>query len=548
MDRGRSPHPGPQGRRPAGLLRLVGHLPPLREVPRCKGRRRGLRRCDERPPDAGLPRNSGRGRKAGQLPRRYLLPPVVRHAHRPPQPRAGRQHGRHARQRGAHVVQPRRDGEPPACGLHGRNPDPRRGADLLCIQAVKTRERASAGAFPADAASLKSEKRHEQNEKNQDGRGGCRPHGPLLCAGAVAGRERQILALGRRQPLPGGAGADGSAFDDPPAHHQRQGRLHLRQGIHVRRGAAAAAGGLRPVRQRPGREPSPGAGQVGLRQIAVRQRVPRSGHRPRAHLSVALPPGRLALPRGPRLEARPAAPRLGGLPRRRGPHAAALPRLRSAGGRHAALDRPLQGLRTDVRTLRRAALHRGVQRLGDRLEDRPLEHLAPRQFVPAVGRDDARLVGGQRGRGRTHRAARGTEVRREPRAGDVRHPRRRRGRQFALHPHCRAERGRLAGAARTGRRRHRRGPFVVPDAERTGLRCGIQRRTHSARIRGGAQHGDPRRAGRADGADSRRHRLGAGAGHDVAANRQPSADPLETHLHEGLGGPQGRRTRLRPGR
>ena len=67
------------------------------------------------------------------------------------------------------------------------------------------------------------------------------------------------------------------------------------------------------------------------------------------------------------------------------------------------------------------------------------------------------------------------------------------------------------GAARTGRRGHRRGPFVVPDPERTGLRLGIQRRAHPPRIRSGFEHGDPGRAGRTHRADPHRHRLGAGA-------------------------------------
>ena len=34
----------------------------------------------------------------------------------------------------------------------------------------------------------------------------------------------------------------------------------------------------------------------------------------------------------------------------------------------------------------------------------------------------------------------------------------------------------------------------------------------------------------------------------LARDRKPSADPVEAHLHEGLGGPQGRRARLRPRR
>ena len=109
VGRGRSPD-GPQGRLDAGLLRLVGHSPPSTEkYSDAKGADAAYADADETRRRTlayhGIPVVDV---KAGQLPRRHLLPPVVRHAHRPPQPRAGRQHGRHARQRGAHVVQPRR--------------------------------------------------------------------------------------------------------------------------------------------------------------------------------------------------------------------------------------------------------------------------------------------------------------------------------------------------------------------------------------------------------------------------------------------------------
>ena len=161
----------------------------------------------------------------------------------------------------------------------------------------------------------------------------------------------------------------------------------------------AAAAGLRRAGERPGREPPRAAQPAGARQGALRQRLPRGGDRRTPHAAGALPPGRLALPPGPRLGPRAAPPRLERLPPLGGAHAAPLPPLRAAGGRHAALDRPLQGLRTDVRTLRRAALHRRLRRLGHRLQDRPLEHLAARQLVPALGRHDARRRGRQRGRG-----------------------------------------------------------------------------------------------------------------------------------------------------
>ncbi len=117
---------GPQGRRAARLLRHLGPLLPLREVPRCEGGRRRLPRCGERPPHARLPRHPGDRRAAGQLPAGDLALQVVLPADRPPQPRAGGQHGRLPRQRGPHVVQPRRDGEPPARPLHAATSSTRR--------------------------------------------------------------------------------------------------------------------------------------------------------------------------------------------------------------------------------------------------------------------------------------------------------------------------------------------------------------------------------------------------------------------------------------
>ena len=261
----------------------------------------------------------------------------------------------------------------------------------------------------------------------------------------------------------------------------------------MRRGAAAPARGLPAPRKRRRGEPAAGAQQAGVRQGALRQRISRSGDRRRAYVPFAAPSGRLALPAGPRLGPRSAPPRLDGIQSGRSADPAPLPGIRRAVRRHAARRDPLQGLRTDVRTLRRAALHRGVQRLGHRLQDRQVEYLAARQLVPALRRDDARQYGGQRSRSRTHRTAGRAEIRGQPRTGDVRHPRRRRAeRQFAFYSDRIAERGRLAGAARAGRVGHRRGPLVVPDPERTGLCFGIQRRTHPARVRSGPQHGHPR--------------------------------------------------------
>ena len=102
--------------------------------------------------------------------------------------------------------------------------------------------------------------------------------------------------------------------------------------------------------------------------------------------------------------------------------------------------------------------------------------------------------------------------------------------------------------SRTGHFGHRGRPFVVPDPERTGLRLGLQRRTHPARIRNRPQHGHPGRTGRAAGADPRNHRTHPRRRPLVARNRQSSADPLQTPLYESLGGPQSRRPGLRPRR
>lgn len=271
--------------------------------------------------------------------------------------------------------------------------------------------------------------------------------------------------------------------------------------------------------------------QAVLRQVALRQRLPGSRHRRKALVPGPLPSGRLALPRSQRLTAHPAPPRLVPFLGCGRPHAAPLPAFRTAGRRHAPRDRPLQGLRTDVRALRRTALHRRVRCVGHRLQDRPLEYLAARQLVPTLGRDDARQHDGRRGAGRTDHAHGRGEIRRQPRAGDVRTARRGRRGPLALHPHRLAERRRLAVAARTGHFGHRGRPFVVPDPERTGLRLGLQRRTHPARIRNRPQHGHPGRTGRAAGADPRNHRTHPRRRPLVARNRQSSADPLQTPLY-----------------
>ncbi len=221
---------------------------------------------------------------------------------------------------------------------------------------------------------------------------GVLPHDP----GGARG-ERPLLAVGRRQPFSRGAGPHVAPIDHTPAHHQRQGRLHIGQGGGVRRERTPARR-LRGPRERPGRDDAAGAEPPRIRQGAVRQRLSRSGDRRAADLPVALPPGCVALPRGPRLAARAAAPRLGGFQSGRGAGAAPVAPHRAAGGWHGALDGALQGLRTHVRTLRRAALHRGIQRVGHRLQDRQVEYLAARQLVPALRRDDARQYGGQRSR------------------------------------------------------------------------------------------------------------------------------------------------------
>lgn len=72
--------------------------------------------------------------RLGLLPHRHVAAQVVLPADRPPQPGTGGQHGRFPRQRSAHVVQPRPDGKPPACRLHGRVRRTRRDADDLRLQ------------------------------------------------------------------------------------------------------------------------------------------------------------------------------------------------------------------------------------------------------------------------------------------------------------------------------------------------------------------------------------------------------------------------------
>ncbi len=121
MDRSRRRADRPETRRTAGLLRHLGSLPPLREVSRLvRQHRGGLHRPDRRPAGTHLPRHSGRRPPPVVLPARYDLRPVVLPADRPAQSGAGGQHGRFPRQRSPHVVQPRPDGKPTACRLHGR--------------------------------------------------------------------------------------------------------------------------------------------------------------------------------------------------------------------------------------------------------------------------------------------------------------------------------------------------------------------------------------------------------------------------------------------
>ena len=276
------------------------------------------------------------------------------------------------------------------------------------------------------------------------------------------------------------------------------------------------------------------------------------GHRRRSATFLSLlPSGRLALPAWPATRntscstttgRRSNPPKRGSLP--------LYPAIRTAGGRHACASivhykdyEPMfehYGVPPYIAGFNVSAIAYKTDQL---------EHLAAGQLVPAVGRDDARLV-----RWTTKpkpSASYGWPSRNSPgNPGQVMFVIRDGGEQndnSRFIPIASQNEGDWQALHEQAVGGHRRGPFVVPDPERTGLRLGIQRRAHPPRIRGGAEHGDPRPS--RPNSPSRSAPLiaiGAGARHGVAANRQPPADALETHLHESLGGPQGRRTRADP--
>ena len=161
----RHAHPGCEGRGSAGVLRDVGPLLSLREVPRLEGCGRRLRRHGERPSGVGLPRHPGDRRASGQLPLGELAAAVVLSADRPPQPGAGGQHGGLPGQRSAHVVQPRRDGEPPARPLHGGLRRTRRNDALIRLSRVPA---VACGGRNAPAGDPATRKHETTCRKNKD--------------------------------------------------------------------------------------------------------------------------------------------------------------------------------------------------------------------------------------------------------------------------------------------------------------------------------------------------------------------------------------------
>ncbi len=116
-----------------------------------------------------------------------------------------------------------------------------------------------------------------------------------------------------------------------------------------------------------------------------------------------------------------------------------------------------KGLRTDVRTLRRAALHRGFSVSAIALQDRLRWTISRLDNSLRFGVMMLDSSARERGRRRAHRAARRTKFAGNP-GSDVRHPRRRRGGQLALSSPSPRRTKRLGRPCTNSRRRHRRGP------------------------------------------------------------------------------------------
>ena len=333
-------------------------------------------------------------------------------------------------------------------------------------------------------------------------------------------------------------------IDHTPAHHQRQGRLHIGQGWCATRTNPARR--LRGPRERPGGET--------MRQVLNRlafdkalfgNAFSRSGDRRAADLPVALPPGCVTLPRGPRLAARAAAPRLGGFQSGRGGCCLWALTERQEDGTVRSMVH-YRRLRTHVRTLRRAApTSRGfnVSAIAYKTDRWNISRLDNSFQLSGVMMLDSTADSEEQ----AERIIRTAEQKFAGNPGQVMFVLKRgeRRRQLALHTHHLAERGRLEDAPRPGRVGHRGGALVVPHAQRTRLRGGFsaERILHEYEVALNtvilgeqAELLEPIRRviGGRWGATPRRSKSSIG--------RRPGRKPA---LHEGVGGAQGRRTGLR---
>ena len=94
---------------------------------------------------------------------------------------------------------------------------------------------------------------------------------PYLTLGAARVESDKFWRWGDDNLFPTALALIVAPLDHAPPHHQRQGRLHLRQRLHVRSGSPPA-GRLRRASQWIGRIPAAGMQQAVLRQVALRQR------------------------------------------------------------------------------------------------------------------------------------------------------------------------------------------------------------------------------------------------------------------------------------